>query len=231
MRNLALDAHDRPMPDDDPYLAARQKMLTVQLLDRGVDAPRVLGAFARVPRERFVPEHRRDEAYADRALPIDCGQTISQPYIVGLMTQALKLEGTEHVLEIGTGSGYQTAILAELAHDVVSLERHAELSAQARARLALLGYGNVRLVVGDGTLGWPELAPYDRIIVTAFATMVPQPLYDQLVEGGILVMPLGHPEAQMLRAVRKGPDQPEVTDLSPCRFVPLVGAAAPWGEG
>jgi protein-L-isoaspartate(D-aspartate) O-methyltransferase len=219
------------MPDDDPYAAARQKMLTVQLLDRGIDVPRVLAAFARVPRERFVSDDRRGEAYADRALPIDCGQTISQPYIVGLMTQALQLRGDERVLEIGTGSGYQTAILAELAHDVVSVERHADLSAQAAARLTELGYANVRLVMGDGTLGWPALAPYDRIIVTAFAPLVPQPLYDQLAEGGLLVMPLGHPEGQMLRAVRKVQGEPEVTDLSPCRFVPLVGAAAPWGEG
>ena len=139
--------------------AAREKMVRRQLHQRGIRSPRALAAMGHVPRERFVPASERSEAYADRALPIDCGQTISQPYIVGLMTEALQLAGTESVLEIGTGSGYQTAVLAELANRVVSVERHAELSAQAASVLAELGYGNVQLIVGDGTLGWPAAAP------------------------------------------------------------------------
>ena len=215
------------MAADYPLAAARQRMLSLQLLDRGIDSPRVLAAIARVPRERFVPLERLAEAYADRALPIDCGQTISQPYIVALMTQALALAGTEHVLEIGTGSGYQTAILAELAHDVVTLERHAELSHEARARVSGLGYSNVRFVEGDGTQGWPELSPYDRIIVTAYAPAIPRPLWEQLAEGGILVMPLGDADGQVLQAIRKQAGQPAATHLSPCRFVPLVGEALP----
>jgi protein-L-isoaspartate(D-aspartate) O-methyltransferase len=179
---------------------------------------------ARVPRERFVPPELRDEAYADRALPIACDQTISQPYIVALMTQALELTGNERVLEIGAGSGYQAAVLAELAAEVISVERHAPLAEQAGELLAELGYGNVTVVVGDGTLGWPGRAPYDRIIVTAFAAACPPALWQQLVEGGILVMPLGGPEHQSLDALRKRGGQPVREGLSPCRFVPLIAA-------
>jgi protein-L-isoaspartate(D-aspartate) O-methyltransferase len=205
------------------YDPALRKMLGEQLLDRGIDHPRVLAAIARVPRERFVLESMQGEAYADRALPIDCDQTISQPYIVGLMTQALELSGPERVLEIGTGSGYQTAILAELAREVVTVERHAELSARAGRVLADLGYRNVTRIIGDGTEGWPAGAPYDRIIVTAAAWDVPPALFGQLAEGGILVIPVGDPTAQTLRAIRKQDGQPVASDLSPCRFVPLVG--------
>jgi protein-L-isoaspartate(D-aspartate) O-methyltransferase len=182
-----------------------------------------------VPRERFVPVEIRREAFADRALPIDCGQTISQPYIVGLMTQALQLSGDELVLEIGSGSGYQTAILARLAREVVSIERHAALTIQAKAVLAELGYANVTLLTGDGTLGWPERAPYDRIMVTAMAAVCPPPLFAQLVEGGDIVIPLGGRDSQTLQVIRKEAGQPRVTSLSPCRFVPLIGAQG-WAE-
>jgi len=211
--------------------AARQQMVRQQLQGRGITAPRVLAAIARVPRERFVPLEEQRAAYADRALPIDCGQTISQPYIVGLMTQALELTGGEAVLEIGTGSGYQTAVLAELARRVVSVERFAELQARAAAVLQSLGYPNIQLVAGDGTLGCPEQAPYDRIVVTAAAASVPPALEEQLVEGGILVIPLGDAESQTLTAVRKRDGVFHSVGLSGCRFVPLIGTYEPRGEG
>jgi protein-L-isoaspartate(D-aspartate) O-methyltransferase len=207
--------------------AARDRMVVEQLADRGITSPAVLSAMGRVPRERFVPIEFLAESYADRALPIDCQQTISQPYIVALMTQALELSGRESVLEIGTGSGYQTAVLAELATKVVSIERHAELSAEAARVLGTLGYKNVTLVVGDGTLGWPAEALYDRIIVTAAAAKLPDPLFAQLREGGILVIPVGTAESQALVAVRKVEGQPQATELSGCRFVPLVGSEQP----
>lgn len=199
-------------------------MLRIQLQARGITDRRVLDAMGRVPRQLFVPPSSRADAYADRALAIDCGQTISQPYIVGLMTQALELSGAENVLEVGTGSGYQTAILAELADQVVTVERFALLSQQAESRLASLGYRNVKFVVGDGTLGVPAEAPFQRIIVTAMAQRVPAPLWEQLAERGILVIPLGMPDCQMLQAIRKIGGQAHPEDLCPCRFVPLIGA-------
>lgn len=199
-------------------------MLSSDLLDRGIDDPRVLEAMARVPRERFVLSDQFADAYADRALPIEYGQTISQPFIVGLMSQALALSGREHVLEVGTGSGYQAAVLAELAHDVVSIERHAPLSEQAAAVLGGLGYNNIQLVVGDGTQGWPPGAPYDRIIVAAATDRCPPALFEQLAEGGLLVIPLGSGEGQMLERIRKRQGRAEVQHLSACRFVPLVAA-------
>ncbi|MEX0938586.1 MAG: protein-L-isoaspartate(D-aspartate) O-methyltransferase [Pirellulales bacterium] len=204
--------------------AVRRRMVVEQLEKRGISDPRVLEALQRVPRERYIQHVSQADAYADRAWSIGCGQTISQPYIVALMTQALELSGSEHVLEIGTGSGFQTAVLAELAHDVVSIERFAELSTEASQTLAAEGYKNVKLVVGDGTLGWPEDAPYDRIIVTAASRETPPPLWEQLNEDGILVIPLGEHEGQVLRALRKRQGRPAETNLSPCRFVPLVGA-------
>ena len=204
-------------------------MLRRHLRGRGIHDPCVLEAMAAVPREAFLPPELQDEAYADRALPIACDQTISQPYIVALMTQALELSGTETVLEIGTGSGYQTAILANLAARVVSLERHAALSATARRRLAALGYQNVELVIGDGTLGWPPRAPYGRIIVTAAAADYPPALIEQLADGGLLVIPVGGAEHQVLQAVRKRDGRLATAALSPCRFVPLIGAAG-WPE-
>jgi protein-L-isoaspartate(D-aspartate) O-methyltransferase len=203
--------------------AAKLDMLRRQLCRRGIHDRLVLAAMTKVPRERFIDEALRSQAYDDRALCIDCGQTISQPYIVGLMTEALELSGSERVLEIGTGSGYQTAVLAELAQEVISIERHEELSREAGAVLAELGYQNVRLLVGDGTLGWPEGSPYDRILVTAAPQDVPPALFDQLAEGGILVIPTGGMDSQILQAVRKVAGEAERTDLSGCRFVPLIG--------
>ena len=208
----------------------KQIMLRQHLKARGISDLRLLDAMARIPRERFIDESLRGEAYADRALGIACGQTISQPYIVALMTQALDLQGDEHVLEIGTGSGYQTAILAELARDVVSIERHEALSRQAAARLVELGYDCVKLVVADGTLGWPAGAPYYRILVAAAAASAPQHLIEQLAPGGILVIPLGDRDQQMLQAIHKVGDGARMEPLSACRFVPLVGAEG-WPTG
>ncbi len=205
-------------------------MLRKHLQGRGIVDARTLDAMARIPRERFLDEASRAEAYADRAMAIDCGQTISQPYIVALMTQALALQGDEHVLEIGTGSGYQAAILAYLARDVVSIERHEALSRQAAAVLADLGYTRVKFIVGDGSLGWPADAPYDRILVAAAAASPPQHLIDQLAPGGILIIPLGNREQQMLQAIRKIGDNTQAESLSACRFVPLVGAEG-WPAG
>ncbi len=202
---------------------AKQHMLRKQLHARGISDPNVLAAMARVPREAFVGPEWRAQAYADRALPIACSQTISQPYIVGLMTQALELTGHEVVLEIGTGSGYQTAILALLAREVISVERHAELSEQAAERLKALGCQNVSLICGDGTLGWPARAPYDRILVTAAAQRCPPRLLDQMADPGAMVIPIGGEHSQVLQLIRKRSGQLVCSCLSACRFVPLVG--------
>lgn len=203
---------------------ARRLMVHRQLRQRGIRDERVLTAMGRVPRERFIAPDACDQAYADCALPIDCGQTISQPYMVGLMTEALRLSGGEKILEIGTGSGYQTAVLAELAGRVVSIERHRELSNRAAALLRELNYSNVTLAVGDGSLGWPAESPYDRILVTAAAERAPEPLFRQLADGGILVIPIGSRDMQTLQAIGRVGDDLRVVSLSPCRFVPLVGA-------
>jgi protein-L-isoaspartate(D-aspartate) O-methyltransferase len=214
---------------DDALQHDKLVMLRKHLQGRGIVDVRVLDAMAKVPRERFLDAPSRTEAYADRALSIGCGQTISQPFIVALMTQALALRGTERVLEIGTGSGYQTAILAELAQEVVSIERHEDLSQQAAEALAELGYDRVKLIVGDGSIGWPAEAPYDRILVAAAAAAPPRHLIDQLAPDGILVIPLGNRDQQMLQAIHKVGDKPQIESLSPCRFVPLVGAEG-WPE-
>jgi protein-L-isoaspartate(D-aspartate) O-methyltransferase len=202
--------------------SARTRMVSEQLLDRGIRDARVLAAMNRVPRERFMPLEDRSQAYADRALPIACGQTISQPYIVALMTEALELTGNERVLEIGAGSGYQAAILGELAQSVLTIERHPALARQAANLLESFGYQNVRVVEGDGTQGWPEGAPFDRIIITAATNRIPPGLWEQLAEGGLLVVPLGDFDSQMLQAIRKTAGKAVVRDLCPCRFVPLV---------
>ncbi len=183
----------------------------------------MLATMGKIPRERFIPPELQGQAYADRALGIDCGQTISQPYMVALMTEALELSGTEKVLEIGTGSGYQTAILAELAAEVISIERHSLLSQQAAKILQELDYQNVHLFVGDGSLGWPDLAPYDRIMVTAMAAKCPPALFDQLCEGGLLVIPIGSFEHQVLQSIKKVSGETKTTSLTGCRFVPLIG--------
>ncbi|HEY2883287.1 MAG TPA: protein-L-isoaspartate(D-aspartate) O-methyltransferase [Pirellulales bacterium] len=209
------------------FAAARRLMVAEQIERRGIQDRRVLDALLKVHRDAFVPSNLKKQAYADRALSLECGQTISQPYIVALMTQSLELTGEESVLEIGTGSGYQCAVLCELARHVTSVERHAELSERAGEVLNQLGYHNHTLVVGDGTYGWAEFAPYDRIIVTAAAQRLPQVLMDQLREGGLLVIPLGASESQTLQAIRKVDGQPVAKELSPCRFVPLVGSEEP----
>lgn len=202
-----------------------QRMLDEQLIGRGIRSPKVLEAMALVERAQFVPVTLQAAAYADRALPIACDQTISQPYIVALMSDALELSGSERVLEIGTGSGYQTAVLAHLAAWVVTVERHAELSQPATRRLHDLGYRKVTCIVGDGTRGWPELAPYDRIVVTAAGAEVPEALFEQLAEGGILVAPIGPAESQDLQQIRKLGGRSVVRSLGGCRFVPLVKQA------
>ena len=206
---------------------AKQKLF--QHLRREIKDERVLKAMARVPRELFVPSSSRNLAYEDIPLPIDMGQTISQPFIVALMTEALELIGTEKVLEVGTGSGYQAAILAELAWQVVTVERHQELADAARKLLAELGYTNIEVHLAEETLGWRKGAPYQAIIVTAGAPKVPQELLDQLAEGGRLLIPVGSRyEQELLKIVRiKGELLSQ--DLGPCRWVPLIGEGA-WGE-
>lgn len=204
--------------------ALRRDMVEKQLAARGISSQKVLAAMQRVPRERFVPAALRDRAYEDCALPIDCEQTISQPYIVALMTDALELAGSETVLEIGTGSGYQAAVLAEIVEDVVTLERHSDLTIDAVQRLSALGYKNIEFAVNDGTAGWPKRAPYDRIIVTAAADAVPPKLFAQLQEGGVMVIPLKQDETQVLTQIRKVEGRPDSKALCQCAFVPLIGA-------
>ncbi len=203
-----------------------QHRLIAHLRERGIRDERVLAAMEAVPRERFVPAEYRHAAFVDHAIPIAAGQTISQPYMVALMTETLELAGTESVLEVGTGSGYQAAILSRLCRQLVSIERIAELSDKARQMLESLECTNVTLFVGDGSLGFPERAPYDRIIVTAGAPDIPQELYDQLAVGGRLVIPIGADRPQVLKTVTKTPAGPQVTDGCPCSFVPLIGQAA-----
>lgn len=202
--------------------------LARQLAAMGILDPRVLDAFARVPRATFVPERLRAEAELDRPLPIGFGQTISQPFVVAFMTERLELRGGERVLEVGTGSGYQTALLAALAREVYSIEIVPELAERARAVLLdELGLGNVQLRTGDGALGWPEAAPFDRILVTAAAPEVPPAWLAQLAPGGRMILPLGEADGdQVLRVVDKGNDGASVeADLLRVRFVPLVRAA------
>jgi len=208
----------------DDFATAREQMVERQLRPRGIRDSRVLDAMRQIPREFFVPPTIANEAYADGALPIECDQTISQPVIVAMMTEALQLTGEEKVLEIGTGSGFQTAILAELAGEVFSIERHAELTRQAQQRLDELGYQNVHLQTGDGSLGWPDEAPFDRIIITAAAVECPPALWEQLREGGILVGPFGPSSEQVLYEMHKIAGQPRSKTLTGCRFVPLVSS-------
>lgn len=205
------------------YARLRQEMVEEQLIPRGIKNKAVLGAFLKVERHLFMPEDVRDSAYGDFPVPIGEGQTISQPYIVALMTECLGLTGKEKVLEIGTGSGYQSAILAELAKEVCSVERFASLAGRAEKLLGGLGYNNIRIKTGDGTLGWPEEGPFDRIIVTAAAPAVPEPLIAQLKDGGKLVLPLGESFSQTLTVLEKKNNKAEATDVCGCVFVPLVG--------
>ncbi len=213
-------------PQDAAERTARIEALLAELRQQGIRDRRTLAAMARVPRERFVPAASRDQAWANVALPIGADQTISQPFIVALMTEALRLTGRERVLEVGTGSGYQTAILAELAAEIVSIERHPALATAAAARLRELGYQNVTVQVGDGTTGWPAQAPYDRIVVTAAAPWVPPPLLAQLSpHGGTIVIPVGERPDQTLIAVERHGKTTRERALAQVRFVPLIGRA------
>ncbi|MGN7613462.1 protein-L-isoaspartate(D-aspartate) O-methyltransferase [Magnetococcales bacterium HHB-1] len=202
----------------------RERMVAQQLENRAIHNPEVLKAMRCVPRHQFVDQTLVDQAYADRPLPIGEGQTISQPYMVALMSQALALTGQNQVLEIGTGSGYQTAILAELSKTVFTIERLTSLGETAKARLTAQGYENIHFFFGDGTMGWPEKRSFDRIIVTAGAPIIPEKLLEQLTVHGKLVIPLGDQFIQQLLCITKQPDHTLTQEkLTGCRFVPLVG--------
>jgi protein-L-isoaspartate(D-aspartate) O-methyltransferase len=211
-----------------PDARAEERMrFVLNLRRRGIRDPRVLRALELVPRDAFVEPDQRELAYADQALPISCGQTISQPYVVAAMTEALSVEPQHKVLEIGTGSGYQAAILAHLAQSVVSIERYRTLADTARERLAALGLSNVTVLAGDGTGGAPEHAPFDRIIVTAAAAEVPPALFAQLADGGVLVAPIGAARGvQSLIRFEKHGDKIEQRDFMAVRFVPLLPGQA-----
>jgi protein-L-isoaspartate(D-aspartate) O-methyltransferase len=205
------------------FVAQRESMVRTQLAERGIHDVRVLGAMRDVPRHEFVGEWLRQDAYEDHPLPIGANQTISQPYIVAIMLQHLELQPADRILEIGTGSGYVTALLSILCAEVYSVERHAELAFAAERRLARLGYANVKIRVGDGSRGWPERAPYDAILVSAAAWEVPPLLLAQLREGGRMMVPVGPAFSQELQLIRKVDGQTETRNLEGCRFVPLVG--------
>ena len=210
--------------EKDLYRIAREKMVETQIKARGVKDTRVLEAMLKVPRHLFVEEALRDQAYGDFPLPIGEGQTISQPYIVAIMTEALELKGNERVLEVGTGSGYQTAILAELALWIYTIEKYSSLLERAKNILIKLGYKNISFKLGDGSLGWKEVAPFDAIIVTAAAPKIPQPLIDQLLEGGRIVIPVGDEYSQVLVKGIKKDGKLRTQTLEAVRFVKLVGA-------
>lgn len=205
------------------YEILRERMVQEQLIPRGISSSRVLDALKNVERHKFVPAKMRDTAYADHPLPVGEGQTVSQPYMVALMTEKLDLTGSEKVLEVGTGSGYQAAILARLAKEVYSIERFRELSDKAAQVLRDLGYSNIRLKVGDGTLGWKEEAPFDRIIVTAGAPRIPSSLIAQLADQGKLVIPVGEGFSQVLTVIKKDKENISQEEICGCVFVPLVG--------
>jgi protein-L-isoaspartate(D-aspartate) O-methyltransferase len=208
--------------DTSGFSILRQRMVDSQLRARGIADERVLSVMSKVPRHEFALGPDRHQAYEDHPLLIAQCQTISQPYIVALMLEALALHSSDRVLEVGTGSGYVTALLAELAAQVFSVERHAALAEPARALLIRMGYTNVRVLVGDGTLGFPECAPYDAILVSAGAPEVPPALLAQLAEGGRMIMPVGMPDSQQLQLIRMESGQPRITLRELCRFVPLI---------
>lgn len=205
------------------YTEQREAMVETQIRERGVKDERVLQAMATVPRHEFVPPQSRGMAYADEPLAIGAGQTISQPYIVASMTEALQLSGSERVLEIGTGCGYQAAVLSLLSREVYSVECRAELAKSAAERLQRLGFHNVHVHCGDGSLGLKEFAPFDAILVAAAAPSLPEPLLDQLNEGGRMIAPIGTEEHQQLLLVTRHGNDYSSERREPCRFVPLVG--------
>lgn len=213
----------------DSFSEARQKMVENQLRKRGIRNEAVLKAMSRVPRHLFIDEKFKNKAYDDSPLPIDCSQTISQPYMVALMTELANPDRKKTVLEIGTGSGYQTAVLAELFGKVFSIERHQKLAEKAQKILRKLGYENVSIKVGDGTLGWPEKSPFDAIIVTAAAPDVPENLVNQLKPMGKLVIPVGPHFQQTLQLVEKRGDSYITRNICNCVFVPLIGKSG-WKE-
>jgi protein-L-isoaspartate(D-aspartate) O-methyltransferase len=217
-----------PGPKGD-FKTMREKMVETQIKARGIKDPRVLSAMLKVPRHLFVPKDEQASAYADQPLPIGKGQTISQPYIVALMTELLELKGQEKVLEVGTGSGYQAAILGELAKEVYTIEIVESLATAAKTLLLELGYQNISIRAGDGYLGWPEAAPFDAIIVTAAPDHIPQPLLDQLKEGGRMVLPVGT-YSQTLKKITKRSGKIEVSDVVPVVFVPMTGEGVKQGQ-
>ncbi len=206
------------------FYAARAKL--IQYLNSEINDKRVLAAMSRIPRESFIPENKRHLAYEDSPVPIGCDQTISQPFIIALMTEALELKGDEKVLEVGTGSGYQTAILAELVTHVVTVERIPTLSESAKKILRKLGYKNIEVHLAEEILGWPQKAPYNAIMVTAGAPVIPADLLAQLAIGGRMVIPVGSRYSQELRKIVKGFDTNTVINLGGCRFVSLIGKDA-----
>jgi protein-L-isoaspartate(D-aspartate) O-methyltransferase len=206
----------------DSHERQREEMVRVQLAERGIRDPRVLDAMGKVPRHEFVPETFRPEAYEDHPLPIGAEQTISQPYIVAAMLEHLALQATDRVLEVGTGSGYVTAVLSLLSAEVYSVERHAQLADSAESTLHRLEYRNVKIKVGDGSLGWAEYAPFDAILVSAATPEIPPALFAQLCEGGRMMAPVGPSSSQELQLIRKVGGQPQVKILEGCRFVPLI---------
>jgi protein-L-isoaspartate(D-aspartate) O-methyltransferase len=214
-----------PSAETAAFSTLRLRMVDSQLRARGIADERVLDAMARVPRHEFVAERYRDQAYEDHPLPIGQEQTISQPYIVALMLQALAINPSDKVLEVGTGSGYATALLAELSVQVVSMERHAALADEARELLARLGYSNVKVIAGDGSQGFPEGAPYDVILVSAAAPEVPPALRAQIAEGGRMILPVGSSESQQLQTIQIRNGQPQVLPRELCRFVPLIAGS------
>jgi protein-L-isoaspartate(D-aspartate) O-methyltransferase len=211
------------MPENNHYADRRAGMVEKQLRRRGINDAAVLGAMLTVPRHEFVPAELLERAYEDAPLPIGGGQTISQPYIVAAMTAALHLQRSDRVLEIGAGCGYQAAVLALLAGEVITIERRAELASAASEKLAQLGYSNVHVHCGDGTLGLPELAPFDAILVAAAAPEAPKPLLAQLTEGGRMIIPVGDADNQELQLIEKRDGAYSAKMLEGCRFVPLVG--------
>jgi protein-L-isoaspartate(D-aspartate) O-methyltransferase len=210
-------------PADSPiYATLRQRMVNEHLRARGITDQRVLEAMAEVPRHEFAPQRHRDQAYEDHPLPIGEGQTISQPYIVAIMLEALSLIASDRVLEVGTGSGYVTALLAQLTAEVISIERHRALADSGSEVLSRLGYQNVRVIVGDGSRGFAEAAPYNVIIVSAAAPHLPHELMDQLAEGGRLIIPVGWEDSQQLQLIEKRNGQLRTSLRELCRFVPLI---------